>query len=217
MGVRGCASWSRRLATWERALVVDADERLLRKRRDAHGSAQLSLGRHEARSAAATRRWCFFSSRSRAGATSSSTAAAQRLPPGTSFFAVVPVSPSLLLAGRLSRMDVRLDRHLPPVSRSGAIAKQVAATGPVLQTPPGCALARQGRSRLVQGAFRKDFRDRFEVELALFEFTFAYERLAQECASGRRARAAARRAAQPRPRERRAGRSASTRCRPSAG
>lgn len=33
--------------------------------------------------------------------------------------------------------------------------------------------------RLVRGAFRKDFRDRFDVEHALFEFTLAFERQVQ--------------------------------------
>ena len=32
----------------------------------------------------------------------------------------------------------------------------------------------------MRGAFRKEFRDRFEVELALFELTVAFERHAQE-------------------------------------
>lgn len=34
--------------------------------------------------------------------------------------------------------------------------------------------------RLVRGAFEKDFRDCFEVELALFGFVLAHERLAHE-------------------------------------
>jgi AraC-like DNA-binding protein len=34
--------------------------------------------------------------------------------------------------------------------------------------------------RLVRGAFEKDFRDRHEVELALFEFLLAYERRLDE-------------------------------------
>lgn len=34
--------------------------------------------------------------------------------------------------------------------------------------------------RLVRGAFEKDFRDRYEVERALFEFLLSYERLAHE-------------------------------------
>lgn len=48
-----------------------------------------------------------------------------------------------------------------------------------VETPPdgaftACAL------RLVRGAIKKDFRDRFEVELALFEFVLAYERWAHQ-------------------------------------
>jgi len=34
--------------------------------------------------------------------------------------------------------------------------------------------------RLVRGAIKKDFRNRFEVELALFEFLLAYEQCAQQ-------------------------------------
>jgi hypothetical protein len=34
----------------------------------------------------------------------------------------------------------------------------------------------------VRGAFKKDFRDAVEVELALIEFALAYERLAQRSA-----------------------------------
>ena len=55
----------------------------------------------------------------------------------------------------------------------------MAATGPVLQVPPTSALV-VSALRLVRGAFEKDFRDPFDVELALFEFVLAYERLAHE-------------------------------------
>ena len=55
------------------------------------------------------------------------------------------------------------------------IAKQVAATGPVLQVAPAGPLA-AATLRLVRGAIKKDFRDQFDVELALIEFVLAYER-----------------------------------------
>ncbi len=98
------------------------------------------------------------------------------LPPGAAFFAVVPS---------------RHRYYLPPASPGWTfgwigvyhpylvrrIAKQVAATGPVLRLSPSAALTAIAM-RLVRGAFEKDFRDRFEVELDLFEFTLAYERLA---------------------------------------
>ena len=56
------------------------------------------------------------------------------------------------------------------------VKKQVAATGPTLRVEPKSALTAIAM-RLVRGAFNKDFRDRFEVEQALFEFVLAYERL----------------------------------------
>jgi AraC-like DNA-binding protein len=55
------------------------------------------------------------------------------------------------------------------------IAKQVAATGPVIQVAPAGPLA-AATLRLVRGAIKKDFRDQFDVELALIEFVLAYER-----------------------------------------
>jgi len=102
----------------------------------------------------------------------------RELPPGTAFFAVVPS---------------RHRYYLPPTSPGWTfgwiglyhpylidrIARQVAATGPVLQLTPQSALCAMA-TRLVCGAFRKDFRDRFDVELALFEFTVAFERMAQQ-------------------------------------
>jgi AraC-like DNA-binding protein len=102
----------------------------------------------------------------------------QRVPPGTSFFAVVPSRHRYYLPeGSPGWTFGWIGIYHPYLVRR--IAKQVAATGPLLQTPPGSRLLAKA-IRLVQGAFRKDFRDRFEVELALFEFLLAYERLAQE-------------------------------------
>ncbi len=58
------------------------------------------------------------------------------------------------------------------------IAKQVTATGPLLEVAPDGPLAAIA-VRLMRGAIKKDFRDRFEVELALFEFLVACEQCAQ--------------------------------------
>jgi AraC-like DNA-binding protein len=102
----------------------------------------------------------------------------QRVPPGTGFFAIIP------------------GRHrytLPPDSPGwtfgwigiynpfmlARVAKQVAATGPLVEVPPEGALA-ASMLRLVRGAIKKDFRDRFDVELALFDLVLAYERCAHE-------------------------------------
>jgi AraC-like DNA-binding protein len=102
----------------------------------------------------------------------------ERVTPGTSFFAVVPSRHRYYLPEDSPGWTFGwIGIYHPYLVRR--IAKQVAATGPVLQTPPACRLIAKA-VRLVQGAFRKDFRDRFDVEQALFEFVLAYERLAQE-------------------------------------
>jgi AraC-like DNA-binding protein len=101
----------------------------------------------------------------------------QRLPPGTAFFAVVPSRHRYYLPEASAGWTFGwIGIYHPYLLRR--IAKQVAATGPVLETQPNSALIASAM-RLVRGAIRKDFRDRFEVELALFEFVLTYERLAQ--------------------------------------
>jgi AraC-like DNA-binding protein len=102
----------------------------------------------------------------------------QRLPPGRAFFAIVP-----------SRHRYYLPRESPGWTFAWVgiyhphlvrrIARKVAITGPVIRIPPSNLLV-TSTMRLVRGAFEKDFRDRYEVELALFEFVLAYERLADE-------------------------------------
>ena len=103
--------------------------------------------------------------------------APRQLPPGTGFFAVIPS---------------RHRYYLPPTSPGWTfawiglyqpyllrrIAKQVAATGPIVVATPNSAFVKRF-VRLVQGAFRKDFRNRFEVEQELFTFVLAYEQLAE--------------------------------------
>ncbi|HVV48501.1 MAG TPA: AraC family transcriptional regulator [Polyangia bacterium] len=100
------------------------------------------------------------------------------VPPGAGFFAVVPS---------------RHRYYLPPDSPGWTfawigiyhpyllqrIARRVAAGGPLVTMSAGSPLA-ASTVRLVRGAFEKDFRDRFEVELALFTFLHAYERYADE-------------------------------------
>jgi AraC-like DNA-binding protein len=102
----------------------------------------------------------------------------RRVPPGKGFFAIVPS---------------RHRYYLPSASRGwtfgwigiyhpyllARISKQVAAKGPLVDTPPDGAFTASAL-RLVRGAIKKDFRDRFEAELALFEFVLAYERWARQ-------------------------------------
>jgi AraC-like DNA-binding protein len=59
------------------------------------------------------------------------------------------------------------------------IARQVSATGPLIDVAPDGLLA-ASTARLVRGAIKKDFSNRFEVELALFEFLLACEQAAQQ-------------------------------------
>lgn len=65
------------------------------------------------------------------------------------------------------------------------MAKQVAATGPLFEVAPDGALA-ASTARLVRGAIKKDFRNRFEVELALFEFLLACEEGAEQARASSR-------------------------------
>ena len=103
---------------------------------------------------------------------------AQKLPPGTAFFAVVPSRHRYYLPERSPGWTFGwIGIYHPYLIRR--IARQVAATGPVVPLHPQGALAGIA-TRLVRGAFRKDFRDRFEGELALFEFALTYERAAQQ-------------------------------------
>jgi AraC-like DNA-binding protein len=104
--------------------------------------------------------------------------AAQRITPGTGFFAVVPS---------------RHRYYLPPDSPGWTfgwlnvyhpylierVARQIAATGPVVRVTPTSALLGSAL-RLITASYKKDFRDRFEVELAVFEFVIAYERFAHQ-------------------------------------
>jgi AraC-like DNA-binding protein len=103
--------------------------------------------------------------------------APHELAPGKGFFALIPsrhryyrpaASPGWTFAW--------IALYQPYLVRR--IARQVAATGPIVEAAPNSAFIKRF-VRLVRGAFRKDFRDRFEVEQELFAFTLAYEQLAE--------------------------------------
>lgn len=97
----------------------------------------------------------------------------RRVPPGTAFIALMP-----------SR-----HRYYLPVESPGwtfgwvsiyhpylleRMGKLVAGNGPLLEVPPDGPLAAIA-VRLMRGAVKKDFRDRFETERALFELMVACE------------------------------------------
>jgi AraC-like DNA-binding protein len=101
---------------------------------------------------------------------------AQRVPAGTGFFAVIPSRHRYYLPEASPGWTFAwIGIYHPYLLRR--IAKQVAATGPIVQAAPSSGLAAHF-SRLVRGAFLKDFRDRFDVEAELLAFTHAFERLA---------------------------------------
>lgn len=102
---------------------------------------------------------------------------AQRLPPGTGFFAVVPSRHRYYLpASSPGWTFAWIGIYHPYLLRR--ITKQVAATGPIVKAAPSSALVAR-LIRLVRGAFHKDFRDRFAVEAELFGFMHAFERSAE--------------------------------------
>jgi AraC-like DNA-binding protein len=102
--------------------------------------------------------------------------APQRISPGTGFFAVIPSRHRYYLPETSPGWTFAwIGIYHPYLLRR--IAKQVAATGPIVEAAPSSPLI-SCLTRLVRGAFHKHFRDRFEVERELFEFTLAFERLA---------------------------------------
>lgn len=104
--------------------------------------------------------------------------AAQRITPGMGFFAVVPSRHRYYLPtdspGWTFGWINIYHRYL--IER---VARQIAVTGPIACFGPTSALLGSAL-RLIVGSYKKDFRDRFEVELALFEFVIAYERFAHQ-------------------------------------
>ena len=102
----------------------------------------------------------------------------RRITPGKAFFSIAPSrhrydippeSPGWTFAWIGVWHPFLLDR----------VSKQTRSTGPLVDVCPEGAMAATFL-RLVRGAIRKDFRDRFDVELALWDFVLAYERWAQE-------------------------------------
>ncbi len=101
----------------------------------------------------------------------------RRVLPGTAFIALVP-----------SRHRYYLPQESPGWTFGwisiyhpyliARMAKQVRATGPIIELAPDDQLTAIAL-RLIRGAFKKDLHDRFEAELAMFEFLLAYERRAQ--------------------------------------
>jgi len=112
----------------------------------------------------------------------------RQVPPGTGFFAILPSKHRYYLPQDSPGWTFGWIGIYHPYVLA-RVTKQVTATGPLIEMPPDAALTAIAL-RLVRGAIKKDFHDRYEVELALFEFLLAYERWAHEASdsSGERKR-----------------------------
>jgi len=104
--------------------------------------------------------------------------APQQMTPGMGFFAVVPSRHRYYLPEDSPGWTFGWINIFHPylIER---VSQQIAATGPVVHVEPASAFIASAE-RVICGSFKKDFRDRFEVELALFQFVIGYERLAHE-------------------------------------
>ena len=100
----------------------------------------------------------------------------RRVPPGTAFIALIPSRHRYYLPRDSPGWTFGwISVHHPYLLQR--MAKLVAATGPLIDVAPDGPLAAIA-VRLMRGAVKKDFRDRFETELGLFEFLVACERSA---------------------------------------
>jgi AraC-like DNA-binding protein len=102
--------------------------------------------------------------------------APRRMTPGAAFFVTVPSRHRYYLPPESPGWTFCwVEVHHPYVLERAK--DRLARGGSILELNPESSLVASA-VRLVRGTFRKDFHDRFEVELALFEFLLAYERLA---------------------------------------
>lgn len=101
----------------------------------------------------------------------------QAVPPGTAFIALMPSRHRYYLPKQSPGWTFAwISIHHPYLIER--MTRLVENTGPLFDVAPDgplCAVV----IRLMRAAIKKDFRDRFETELALFEFLVACERTAQ--------------------------------------
>jgi AraC-like DNA-binding protein len=102
----------------------------------------------------------------------------EKITPGKAFFAIIPSRHRYYLPQESPGWTFAwIGVHLPPLV--ARVTKQVKVSGPLLDVAPDSSMARTFL-RLVRGAIKKDFRDQYEVELALWEFVLAFERWGHE-------------------------------------
>lgn len=98
----------------------------------------------------------------------------RRVPPGTAFIALMPSRHRYYLPEDSPGWTFGwISIHHPFVL--ARMSKLVASAGPLIQVAPDGPLAAIA-TRLMRGAIKKDFRDRYDTELALFEFLLTCER-----------------------------------------
>ncbi len=102
----------------------------------------------------------------------------QQVSPGTAFIAVIPSRHRYYLPQESPGWTFAWVSVYHPYLLA-RMTKLVAKTGPLVQVSPSGPLAAIFL-RLVRGAIKKDFRDRYEAELALFEFLVACEQSAEQ-------------------------------------
>ena len=102
----------------------------------------------------------------------------RRVPPGTAFIAIMPSRHRYYLPADSPGWTFGWISIYHPYLLA-RITQQVAATGPLVDVAPNSPLEAIA-VRLMRGAIKKDFRDRFEVEQALFDFLVACERSAHQ-------------------------------------
>ena len=109
-------------------------------------------------------------------------AAPQVIGPGKAFFAVESSEVRHCLPEESPGWTFARIEIFHPYLKS-RLTDLIRASGPLLEVRPGDVLT-ASVVRLVRGALARDFRDRFEAELALFDFALACERCARRAVDG---------------------------------
>jgi AraC-like DNA-binding protein len=106
----------------------------------------------------------------------------QKVGPGQALFALLPSQHRCYLPEESPGWTFAWIAIYHPYLRA-KIAKQIAVTGPVVDIPTSGELT-ASVLRLLRGAIKKDFRDQFESEMAMFAFSVTLERWAQQRRDG---------------------------------
>jgi AraC-like DNA-binding protein len=102
--------------------------------------------------------------------------------PGKAFFALLPSQHRCYLPKESPGWTFAWIAIYHPYLRA-KIARQIAATGPIVDIPASGEMT-ASVLRLLRGAIKKDFRDQFESEMAMFAFSVTLERWAQQRRDG---------------------------------